>query len=559
MLERTDTVDVISSRVDLKKKGNSYLGLCPFHKEKTPSFSVSVDKSLYHCFGCKASGDVIEFLMQHDHISFIEAIQELADKAGMEVEKDDDPEYKKRQQSKQPLYDALEKASAFFRKQLQNHSIAQNYLSNRNISTDVSDTYNLGYAPPGNSLFRALRTKISEQILIQSGLLATGKDNSTYDRFRNRIMFPIRDIHGRVSGFGARAITPESQPKYLNSPESPVFHKKQELYGLYETISVDRKNLKSLIFVEGYTDVLTLAQAGIKNAVACLGTALTTEHIKCAFRVTNSIYFCFDGDEAGQIATWNSLKIIMPLLHKERQVSFMLLPNNTDPDSFLREHGAEAFKHKIKTLALAEFLLQGLMALNGPESIDKKARLIRKTKQLIQTVSDEVLRLLLFKELEKVTGIDYRPATTPSPLASFGHNKSFTVQSNLLPKTMSLSTRIIKAILASPDRAFDGFPNNLKESDLDWLKQKTKNPGAEADISLLYDLCVDLINKPTTNSAVLLGRLSGHSNYQHLKTLALQNDMPILDTTFTINSNKELIDCWKRLQKKKSIVKKKYF
>lgn len=360
LLDRVDLVELIDSRVKLRKSGKNYMACCPFHDEKTPSFSVNADKQFYHCFGCGVSGNAIGFLMEYERRSFPEAIEYLAQQQGMEVPREqdhDDARHKQRQE----VHGILDRAARYYQEQLRSHPAAgqaRDYLKGRGLTGLIAQRFGLGYAPPGwDNLLKALGEAPGErQLLIEAGMLVQkeGQDRY-YDRFRERIMFPIRDIRGRVIAFGGRVLTDE-KPKYLNSPETEVFHKSRELYGLYEAIQANR-HLERLLVVEGYMDVVALAQFEISFATATLGTAASEQHLEKAFRYVPEVVFSFDGDEAGTRAARRALEVSLPMLSEGKQVRFLFLPQGEDPDTLVRKEGKDAFLERLKRATpLSEFL-----------------------------------------------------------------------------------------------------------------------------------------------------------------------------------------------------------
>ncbi|WP_029408212.1 DNA primase [Thiomicrorhabdus sp. Milos-T2] len=396
LLSRADVVQVINQRVPLKKAGSSYKACCPFHDEKSPSFNVSSSKQFYHCFGCGASGDAIKFLMEYDGLSFVEAVEALAAQYGMVVPREQrSPAQQKAQQLKQEkqrdLYDVMHLAAKFYRHQLRDHSQSQqakDYLKERGLSADVAKEFVIGFAPPGwDSLVKGLTAdKKLQQQLVEVGLLVEKEGGKQYDRFRHRVMFPIRDGRGRVIAFGGRVLG-DDQPKYLNSPETPIFHKSYTLYGLFE-MRQSREKFDNILVVEGYMDVVALAQYGIRNAVATLGTATTVEHLELLFRQVNEIVFCFDGDSAGLKAAWKALELALPMMEKERSVKFLFLPEGEDPDSMVRKEGTEGFKKRVaESLSLSEFLMQGLQGkLSFPvNSIEGRQQFVSLAEPYVQS------------------------------------------------------------------------------------------------------------------------------------------------------------------------------
>ncbi|MEW8281341.1 MAG: DNA primase, partial [Candidatus Thiodiazotropha taylori] len=335
LLNRVDIVDVINRRVTLKKAGKEFQACCPFHDEKTPSFTVSPSKQFYHCFGCGAHGSAIGFLMEYDNLGFVEAVEELAQSAGLEVPREGGNE---QGPDLRPLYELMEKTARFYQHQLKHHAespAAVDYLKSRGMSGQIAASYGIGFAPPGwDNLTGTLGSdKASLERLNKCGLLSES-NGKQYDRFRNRIIFPIRDPRGRTIGFGGRVLG-DDKPKYLNSPETPLFHKGRELYGLYEARQANRE-ISNLLVVEGYMDVVALAQHNIQNAVATLGTATTHEHLELIFRNCPEVIFCFDGDRAGRDAAWKALNTSLPLMRDGREVRFLFLPQGEDPDTQVR-------------------------------------------------------------------------------------------------------------------------------------------------------------------------------------------------------------------------------
>jgi DNA primase len=366
LLARADIVSVINQRVPLKKAGVTFKACCPFHQEKTPSFNVNPHKQFYHCFGCGAHGDAITFIMEYEGLSFLEAVESLAGQLGMEVPRQKVSEQQQKQQQKaRDHYDVMQMAAKFYRHQLRDHPAseqAKEYLRQRGLSPDIAKRFVIGFAPPGwDSLQPGLvaDARLSQQ-LVELGLLVEKEPGKYYDRFRNRIIFPIRDGRGRVIAFGGRVLSDQDQPKYLNSPETPIFHKSHTLYGLYE-LRQSRQGYQYIIVVEGYMDVVALAQFGVNNAVATLGTATTPDHLHLLFKQVDEVVFCFDGDQAGLKAAWKALELAIPLMVDTRSVKFLFLAQGEDPDSTVRKEGAEGFLERAKqALTLSVFWLQGL-------------------------------------------------------------------------------------------------------------------------------------------------------------------------------------------------------
>ncbi|MBJ7546317.1 DNA primase [Pseudomonas sp. OA3] len=412
LLNRTDIVDVVSSRIQLKKTGKNYSACCPFHKEKTPSFTVSPDKQFYYCFGCGAGGNALGFVMDHDQLEFPQAIEELAKRAGMDVPREESGRgHKPRQPVDSPLYPLLNAAAEHYRQALKSHpqrKYAVDYLKGRGLTGEIARDFGIGFAPPGwdNLLKQLGADALQQKVMIDAGLLIENAENGRrYDRFRDRIMFPIRDSRGRVIAFGGRVLG-DDKPKYLNSPETPVFHKGQELYGLYEARKHNR-DLDEIMVVEGYMDVIALAQQGLRNAVATLGTATSEEHLKRLFRIVPSVLFCFDGDAAGRNAAWRALESTLSSLQDGRRARFLFLPDGEDPDTLVRAEGTDAFRARINQHAqpLADYFFQQLCEEADPRSLEGKAHLVTLAAPLIDKIPGNNLRALMRQRLSEITGL----------------------------------------------------------------------------------------------------------------------------------------------------------
>ncbi|PCK07084.1 MAG: DNA primase [Alteromonadaceae bacterium] len=411
LLNRIDIVGVVDHRVKLKKAGKNYSACCPFHDEKTPSFTVSPDKQFYYCFGCGATGNALGFLMEYERQSFVDAIEQLARSAGMEIPKERQPGDDKRHQQRKQLHRILDQASQYFQIQLKRHPAkkqAIGYLKNRGLSGQIAKNYGLGYAPPGwdNLLLNLGSNEQNHNLLIESGLVIDKKEeNKRYDRFRHRIMFPIHDIRGRVIAFGGRVLG-DDKPKYLNSPETPVFHKARELYGLYEA-NKHNKKLDHILVVEGYMDVIALAQFGITNAVATLGTACNEDHLSLAFRYTRQVVFCFDGDKAGRNAAKRALVSSLSSMDDGRQVKFLFLPDGQDPDSLIRQFGAERFQSLVShATALEEYVFEvAAEQTSDISTMEGRAHFSKLAAPMVAKLPEGVFRELMFSELAKRTGL----------------------------------------------------------------------------------------------------------------------------------------------------------
>jgi len=403
LMQRADIVEIVGSRVQLKKAGREYKACCPFHGEKTPSFTVSPTKGFYHCFGCGAHGTALGFLMEYDRLDFVTAVEELAARCGLQVPRDSTGPA---QAPLAPVYEALAAAATFFERSLRDRPAAIEYLRSRGLDGETVKAYRIGYALPAwDGLLRELGDSAERrERLFAAGLLVEREGGGHYDRFRDRIMFPIHDSRGRIVGFGGRVMG-SGEPKYLNSPETAVFHKGQELYGLYEARQAERR-LTRLLVVEGYMDVVALARHGIRDAAATLGTATTSEQIKRLFRVVPSLVFCFDGDRAGRAAAWRALQASLPEVRDGRQIAFLFLPDGEDPDSLVRKEGAEAFRGRLAgAQPLSDYLLEELRHQSGTESLDSRARLAELARPLLQQIPAGIYRELLTDRLAQEVGL----------------------------------------------------------------------------------------------------------------------------------------------------------
>ena len=436
LLDRTDIVDLVDGHVKLKKTGRNYSACCPFHKEKTPSFSVAPDKQFYYCFGCGAGGNAIGFLMQLENLNFPEAVEELAGKAGLTVPKDDSITSKAasaasqaKTQARNQAYDILNQASQYYQSQLRRHPDRQKavtYLKGRGLNGQIAQRFGVGYAPAGwQNLMQELAPKVEqEQALIDAGMAVEKEENKRrYDRFRDRIMFPIKDYKGRIIAFGGRVLG-DDKPKYLNSPETVVFHKQKELYGLYEARQHER-NLKRIMVVEGYMDVVALAQHDINYAVATLGTSTSSFHLERIFKLVSEVVFCFDGDAAGLKAADRAMHTCLPFMEDGRQARFLLLPDGEDPDSLVRQEGNDKLTARIvDATPLSDFLFQRLSQDLDPHNLEHRAKLATDASPLIAIIPKGIMRSMMHARLSKITGLDKDTlaelsalkAPTPAPI-----------------------------------------------------------------------------------------------------------------------------------------------
>lgn len=489
LLARIDIVEVVGAAVPLRKSGANFVACCPFHSEKTPSFSVNQSKQFYHCFGCGVSGDAIQFLIEHNSLNFIEAVEQLAAKVGMQM-----PQLDKDQHSEEHklIYTVLLEALKFYEQQLRQQTVAKQavqYLKDRGLTGITAKNFSLGLAPAGwdNLLTSIAKDPKQKEIGVKAGLFIKRDTNKYYDRFRNRIMFPIRDRRGKVIGFGARTIgNVPDEPKYINSPESPVFSKSYELYGYYEARQAIQK-LQAVIVVEGYMDVVALAQAGVSNVVATLGTACTEHHIKNLLKTVPEIVFCFDGDSAGKKAAWRALELCIPLLSDNYKVKFLLLPNKEDPDSFIQKYGREAFELEVKqATSLPDYLFATLAKKLDLEQIDDRVRYANQIKQYLQQLPDGMLKTLLFDRLARSIDIDPNMFRNKKHSGQIKHQE-FTQVIATKRNTITAAQKAL-ALLISDRNLLSVMPdlNNLEHVDI----------AGSALLCIVYNL---LLTKPSTS------------------------------------------------------------
>ncbi len=489
----------------LKKAGREYKGLCPFHGEKTPSFTVSPGKGFYHCFGCGAHGTAVGFLMEHDHLSFVEAVETLAGMLGLEVPHEASEDNSR---GTDKVIELLRRAAELYSEKLKDAPVAVDYLKERGIDGLTAKRFGIGYSPDAwDTVMTGLGSGPEHEALLQAaGLIIKRDDGKQYDRFRGRLMFPILDTRGRCVGFGGRVLG-KGEPKYLNSPETVVFSKRRELYGLYEA----RRKLRDIprmVVVEGYMDVVALARHGIDNAVATLGTATTPEHLQRLFRVTDEVLFCFDGDRAGRQAAWRALEVALPESRDGRQMRFMFLPDGEDPDSLVTQQGSAAFEAEMdKAIPLSDFLVDELSRELDTASIDGRARLAELAKPLVAKVPAGVYRELLLDRLAQAVGIAGAKLEQLLGGAPEPHKQAPTQRR---PQTrqqeLSLVARAIRALLHEPALGELADPENLAG---------LNRPGSD----LLLEILEITQSEPHLSSAVLLERLRSHRHIRHLENL----------------------------------------
>ncbi len=511
LMRRIDIVEVIDARVPLKKSGRDFSACCPFHNEKTPSFTVSQSKQFFHCFGCGAHGTAIGFLMDYEHLGFVEAVEELAAMAGLEVPRQT-TSVASADRGAGDLYDVMQQAVSFYRGQLRHHAQAQRaieYLKGRGLSGEIAAEFGIGFAPPGwDGLLKALGGSADARALLaRAGLIAEKDDGGAYDRFRDRIMFPIRDRRGRAIAFGGRILAGDG-PKYLNSPETPIFHKGRELYGLFEARKALRR-IERLLVVEGYMDVVALAQHGIRNAVATLGTATTTDHLEVLYRVAPEVVFCFDGDRAGREAAWRALDNALPAMGEGRQARFLFLPEGEDPDTLVRREGADAFAARIdQATPLSVFFFEALRRRADTSTVDGRARLTELAKPYLQRLRDPVFKTLMIKQLEAFTGLDRQRLESalnlgPTPSSSPRRGPGMT-----RPRTRTRVQLAIALLLDQPDLGSRIEPGEGLRS--------AQIPG----ISLLLELLEIVRSQPHLTTGGLLERWRERPEFPHLAKLA---------------------------------------
>ncbi len=505
LIDRVDIVDVIDSRVTLKKAGKNYQARCPFHDEKTPSFSVSPDKQFYHCFGCGVSGTALTFLMEYERLEFVDAVEALARIAGVTVPREGSskaaPDHRK-------LYDALSTADMWFRRKLKASAEAVAYLKDRGLTGMIARDFGIGFAPDEwQALSEALADKHSADSLLKAGLLTENDKGRRYDRFRGRIMFPIRDTRGRVIGFGGRVMDGDSGPKYLNSPETPVFHKGRELYGLFEARKALRR-IDKLLVVEGYMDVVALAQAGIANAVASLGTATTTDHFHKLYRYSEEVVCCFDGDSAGRQAAWRALENALSTLTQGRQLKFMFLPDGEDPDSLVRKEGRERFEARIVAAAPAiEYLFSRLSEGLDLNQLDGQARLASLAMPYLRQVPEGILKQLMERRLQALTGFA-GDSTGPAQAGSASVPKA--TDNRPQPALSALQRKLLRYLLAAPEH-------------ISTVPTSVTDPVAErADHDVFCEIVKYVAKNPDTDQSDILGRWAGQPIHAELRNLLEQ-------------------------------------
>ncbi|SEM44335.1 DNA primase [Luteibacter sp. UNCMF331Sha3.1] len=501
LLTRVDIVDVIERRVPLKKAGREWTACCPFHNERSPSFYVSPQKQFFHCFGCGAHGSAIKFIMDYDRLEFPDAIEELAQSAGLKVPyeggRDDKP-----REDRSDLYTLLDEAASFYQRELGNSPEATAYVDRRGLDDEIVKRFRIGWAPAGfDGVLKALgTTDRRRQLLNDAGMVASNERGNRYDRFRERVMFPILDRRGRVIAFGGRVLSSEQSPKYLNSPETPLFHKGRELFALWQ-VKQAHQTLTRIMVVEGYMDVIALHQAGLPIAVATLGTATTPEHAEVLFRAAPDVYFCFDGDRAGRQAAWRALESILPRMRDGRQAHFLFLPDGEDPDTLVRKEGKEGFEKRMKeSMPMSEYFFEELARDVDITRIDGRARLAERARPLIARLPDGAFRDLMGQELQRRTGARALDAEPDAPAQRQAQGRPANVQRSLVRSAITL-------LLAQPALADEVEPP--------YAFLRLDRPG----VGLLAELVDVARARPGINPAVLVEHFLDRPEYASLQKL----------------------------------------
>jgi len=505
LLEHADIIDILSQKISLKKAGSSFKACCPFHHEKTPSFSVSQDKQVYHCFGCGVSGSTLQFIMDYDNLSFVDAVEELARFYHQDVpyeksnygNNSNNTTGQSNYKYKQTLSDILFKCAHYYRQTLGTNEVAKNYLKQRGLSADIVKQFQLGFSlNQWNQVDRLMPTE--KENLIKAGMLIKNEKGAIYDRFRNRIMFPIINKQGSVIGFGGRSLSDEEKPKYLNSPESPTYDKSKELYGLYQAIKINRRP-EALIIVEGYMDVIALAQNGIFCAIASLGTATSAYQIKDALRNCNTLIFCYDGDDAGQKAAWRAAETSLSLMKENLDIRFISLPKKDDPDTYTQQHGKAAFEQLMQNAQpLDDFILQTLKNNNSSHSLTAKTAFTDALTTCFNAIPEGTYKNLFAEKTNKNTNINLK-IKAKKQVAKYGKRSSHI--------EMTSVRKLISFLIKDPSKS--AYLLNNKE--IFTLEQKGMN--------ILAQICSTIIEKHVTNQASLLNLYSNKSYYAELQQL----------------------------------------
>jgi DNA primase len=526
ILSRADIVNVIGKYLKLKRSGHNYFACCPFHQEKSPSFAVNSQKQFFHCFGCSESGDVITFIMKYHGLDFIDAVKSLADEYHVHIPENrakfSKQELQQQKKQKVTLNDTLNQAVQFYRNHLVNSSIASHYLKNRGLSNETVNRFLLGYAPNNSRLLSTLFADYAtNKTLVDAGLVITTDNNDRFDRFRDRVMFPIRNTKGNIIGFGGRIIA-KGEPKYLNSPETELFNKNQELYGLFEAQKAIRDK-NHVIVVEGYMDVITLSQYGIDNVVATMGTAVSEEHIKKLFRLCDDIYYAFDGDNAGQKAAWRALERSIALVSDVKAAHFLFLPPEDDPDSFVRNHGAIKFNQQLtsSSLSLSAFLFKQLSQEVNTLTDEGKAKLISLAKPYIEQTKALALQVMLKRQLANL--VELEPGVLESILNNrsryaFFNSKWNKKQVNTSSRT-KLNINILKLIIKTALKHIDWVINYCLPDEISHFSTDLQ------ELVLLLDF---INNNYTPDEEINLQEIKNNINFTHINLDSIYNSPDIM-------------------------------
>jgi len=551
LLARVNIVDIIDGRVKLKKTGKNYSGLCPFHQEKSPSFSVSPDKQFYYCFGCGAGGNAIGFLMEYERLEFPQAVEEVAKLVGVDVPRDEAQEQRHSEHKAQ--YHILDEATSFYQNQLRSHPtkhIAVDYLKSRGLSGQIAQTFGIGFAPVGwDNLLKALGTSEERKDLLErSGMLIRHEEkDSLYDRFRERIMFPIRDMRGRTIAFGGRVLGDE-KPKYLNSPETDTFQKGRELYGLYEARKLTPK-LERILIVEGYMDVISLAQYGITYAVATLGTATSAQHLERLFKSVPEIIFCFDGDAAGRKAAERALETTLPIIKDGQEARFLFLPEGEDPDTLVRKTSKEAFEeHLSEALELSEFFFRYYSENHDLSSIGGRANFSTQALPNIQRMQTSLRQQMMLDRICELTGLTLEQINTTINLTQSSQineeaekaepqrptfRQSRPTPATIIKHTTTLCSHLVSLLLHHPELA-QKAPNFIDLAEL-------SDPQAD----LLCKLLTHLQHHPNQSIGTLI---IDWNDDPELRTHLLQlSEISRLDPVLNGDANQLFDEAWQRL------------
>ena len=505
LLNRIDVIGIIDKRVQLKKRGANFIACCPFHDEKTPSFTVSPSKQFYHCFGCGAGGNAINFLIEYEGLTFIDSITELANSIGLKVPSEAPQKIEKSNENSK-LEEVIKIASVFYQKQLRESAKAISYLKSRGLTGEIAKEFEIGFAPEGWQNLKIPFKKYEDEILVKAGLVVKNDKGKYYDRFRNRIIFPIYSDKGKIIGFGGRVINPKDTPKYYNSPETPLFQKSYELYGLLASRKFIREKGYVLV-VEGYMDVVGLAQKGIKNVVATLGTATTAFHIKKLLRYTEEIIFCFDGDVAGRTASWRAMNNALISVTDATQLKFLFLPDGHDPDSFVKENSSKDFEMLVKqSTPLTEYIIKYLTKNNDLVTSEKKVKFLNDIKPIFEQINASKLLLLFKKRIAEMINLEMNEIDQILEIKKIYIKKSRTKLPNRLP--MSPTRRFCLLLILRPDL--------IKQEDSEYFTSD------KIDDNLVLAIIEMTNSGPVNNSAAIIHFLASRFDADLIKQIQAQ-------------------------------------